>query len=386
MSGDKNTKKLIQFLDEFSGEDISDKKLELIQYLINTSESDIENCFSILKNINISSENNKDIYNLIRDLVEYHGFENNNFNTLYNFLKNKSTLGLKLSDIPHEKCFSLIDVATKCFSGNKDLATTLMNMVGQGSRINRGRGEVLLSILFNNGYLPNQRKNNYASGDLIIDGVNIEMKCAKGISDKFNESYFYHNCGRIGQSADVFGFKDISGVLHGLEEMFGPHKFTFYNNKTNNNINNIVIKHSENNLEKIIASYKKVFYNFFYGDVLSFASHWIDLFVDYFIKDRSLDDILYENCIMSSKNYNQFRKAIGCLYLCLYHMQKQFDGLFVSSLTSNEEKSMFLSKNLLEKDPMGIYNDLKDNQHIEFCWPRLDKSASHCVVMGVFVL
>lgn len=377
----ERVEELISFLSKYNGDDLTKEKLDLIKYLIKTSENDIKKLFNFLEKSNISSTNNELVYNFFKNLVEYHGFEQNNFNTLYKFLKNKEKLGIRMeSEIPVAEVFSLIDLASEKLFNNKSLTLKLANFIGSQKSSNIGKFEVLSSVVFHGGVLHPIDCN----GDCILDGRIVEIKCSTSQADYFSWGKLKGSSGKIGSPQSCFGYKSIDNILDGIKDIF----------KTSESLDSLsfipssdkfVDLHLLKNQNNILNDYKKFFKNFFYGEVLDYISEKIDDVINYFTDGRTVSNMMSDKMIIQPNLYDEFRRAMGCLYLHLYQHQKQFNDILFISLAGETDKSIYLNQPLLEKHPIDLYNAIK-NTGLNFTWQRLDNSAGRSSFMGAFVL
>lgn len=386
METTSNIASLVTFLNEFKGNDITNEKRQLIEYLIKTSEENINELLNMLAESNISTTINNDIYKYFKNLINYHGFENNNFNTLYEFLKNKETLGVRLNEVPVCKDFSLIDLASERMSNNRSLVINLINTIGSSKNLNRGKCEILISLLFHNAKLVNTNTNETQIGDVIIDGECLEVKCC---TSKYNNFVFRGLCDRSGKLGMFEGnhiYNEINMVLNELNKLmnFQETQSVSLNLGSKNVIDNFLLNNSELSRDEIISIYKKVFLSFFSKSVFDFVSERLDAIIEHFVGDRSLEMMKSDGMIVSPNDYDRFKKTIGCLYLTLYHHHKKFKNILITSLTDNEDKSVYLTEEYLKKSPLDLCQDILQTG-LDFSWPRLDKSAGRSVIMGALV-
>lgn len=377
----ENIDKLITFLESYHGEDIPDNKRELIEYLVRLTQNDLDDLFGRLEETNISETVNESVYCKIKELIDYHGFENNNFLCLYSFLKNREIKSIKLSDMPLGKTFSLIDLCQERLNNNRVLVGDLINMndIIRGNM--RGKFEVLLAIMLHNGRLPDKKCN----GDVLSGDETVEIKCTQSHGKPFSETNLMSGTGKIGIK-DGEGFKSIDNVRQVLYEQYMglPESLSMKNNEKM--IDNFILNDFFSK-EFVIHAYKDFFNNFFNGEALEFAIDKISDIIDYFTRDRSLDQMKIDKMIICPNQYRMFKRMMGCLYLCVYKKIQDFNHIIVTSYNAltNEDVSVFLNDEYLRLHPIDLYQKIEDSG-LDFSWQGLDRKAGRRVMMGACVI
>ena len=380
--GRENIEKLTKFLQDWQGQDIAEDKLKLIEYLVKLTQSDLDEMFSNLKQMNIVPELYEGTYNKIKELIDYHGFENRNYICLSNFLKNRQEVGIKLTDIPLGKTFSVIDLCLTRLNYNRSLVNKLINMTDVVRGNVMGRFEVLLAIVLRGGKLPDKK----CTGDILVGDESVEIKCSKSNGKKFSKGNVMYGAGKVGVK-DGNGFKNVDGVRQFLYSKYIglPDVVTLKPNNPNT-IDQYILD-SFNTKEYVVRAYKELFLNFFYGDALDIVSPHVEKIVNYFVADRSLEQMKADRMVINPDQYCVFRRMIGCMYLGVYQKMQEFNHILITSFNpvKYEDASVFLSNDMLQKHPMELYKDIEASG-LDFCWQGLDKKAGRRVLMGAAVI
>lgn len=380
--GRENLEKLTNFLQSWQGEDITEDKMKLIEYLVKLTQSDIDELFSTLKQMNIVPELYEGTYNKIKELINYHGFENNNYVCLSNFLRNREVASIKLSDIPTGKTFSVIDLCLTRLNYNRSLVNKLINMTDIVRGNVMGKFEVLLAIVLSSGKLPDKM----CTGDILVGEESIEIKCSKSHGKKFSKGNVMSGAGKIGVK-DGNGFKNVDGVRQFLYNKYIGLPDVVTLKPDNPNTIDQYILDAFNTKEYVVHAYKELFLNFFYGDALDIVSTYVDEIVNYFVAERSLEQMRADRMVINPDQYRVFRRMIGCMYLNVYQKMQKFSHILITSFNPvrYQDASVFVSNSMLQKHPMELYKDIEASG-LDFCWQGLDKKAGRRVLMGAAVI
>lgn len=410
-----NIQNLINVLKGYTGPDISLDRYNQILYALNTSKERIGEILEKLADIGISPKLNPDVYLLIRNLLMYRGHEYNNFASLSTLLDNRSKKGLRIAEFPDCTPFSVLELAAKKFATdtidrNDVLASELANITGQTKGTSRGKCEVLLGIVSRNGNIAAQSHSEEGKGDVIVDGVPIEVKCSAVQGKALRYSTVKGSAGVLGNSGK-FGYRAAGDIHAGLYIIFKNYytKLKTYANGVNplkllkaTPLNFSLDYQSKNSLDRfllgplaglsikdpnglrkfIIETYRSIFYNNFIDPALSTFKPMVDQVITNNTRTRNLNAMISDLAVVAPASQNKFIREVGCCYIKLYKSIEDFRGLLVMSIWGNsveegavmQDKAVFISGKSLALDPIPLAKKI-EGTGIQFVWPRLDKNA-----------
>ena len=410
-----NIQNLINVLKGYNGPDISLDRYNQILYALNTSRERISEVLDKLANIGISPKVNPDVYLLIRNLLMYRGHEYNNFASFDTLLSDRNRRGLKISELPDCQPFSILDLAARKFATdtvdrNDVLASELANITGQTKGTSRGKCEVMLGIVSRNGNIAAQSHSDEGKGDVIVDGVPIEVKCSAVQGKSLRFSSVKGSAGVLGNSGK-FGYRAAGDIHAGLFNIFK----NYYNGLKNyaDGINPLKLLKatpinfsldytSKNSLDRyllgplaelsiknptglrkfIIDTYKEIFYNNFIDPALNYFTSLITPIINNNTRNRNLNAMITDLAVIAPANQDKFIREVGCCYIKLYQSIEDFRGLLVMSIWGNsveegaimKDKAVFINNQTLSLSPVELAKKI-ENTGIRFVWPRLDKNA-----------
>lgn len=355
---ESNIGELIDGLQDFAdqGGEIEAKQKDRILHQVRYSDDDAGSVMDKFAACGISPKQNPGVYKEFKKLI----FSDPEYVSAFNKTFELREAGQGLVIEPDTRISNFLTTCAKHFNGNVELTKEIADFDPSTGGINRGKFELLLGIISNEGNVnvvkgkSDESTGTKIGGDCMINGKRVEIKyrgaklgrpgvngkptAQSAIAEAQKTLKAYYTTLQSKNLVQGFNAKEAIAEI--------PGSFTIMRKGSGGSSTefDVAILAPVKDLSKVTdaeavaklikQTYYKIFEGFFTGEAKSYSAPLIKDFVSAYTKGRSLETMIQENSISTSKQ--AIVNAFSSVFLLHYKKEEGFEQFLVIKNGGND--------------------------------------------------